>query len=246
MIEHRPVPGVVAPAAVDGDGPAMVLDLTDAAATDGRKAGAKAANLALAAGAGLPVLPGFVLSTGGSVAPPELRAAWETLSDGGVRSLVVRSSSTVEDTHSSSMAGQFRSVLGVRDWDAFQAAVRDVLDSAQGPRGPQSGTTGPGAAPAPMAVLVQREVMPSVSGVLFGLDPVTGDKRHLVADAVAGSPQPLVSGVVGGERYVLSHTGRVVSTTDRSRSLLNRKRCRSLARLARQVWRVLGGPQDVE
>ncbi|MFE4963941.1 PEP/pyruvate-binding domain-containing protein [Streptomyces sp. NPDC056660] len=110
------------------------------------RAGSKAANLARAAGAGLPVLPGFVIPDGAFGDTAALRRAWLELSGGGGRPLVVRSSSPQEDTRSSSLAGQFASVLGVRGWADFGTAVRTVLDSARRP----DGTV------APMAVLVQR------------------------------------------------------------------------------------------
>lgn len=111
-------------------------------------AGSKAANLARAARAGLPVLPGFVIPHPASV--PEahdpadaltgdlsaLRHAWDALSDSGERPLVVRSSSPQEDTDESSLAGQFASVLDVRGWAGFLAAVRTVLDSAHRPGEP--------------------------------------------------------------------------------------------------------------
>ncbi|MET9518172.1 PEP/pyruvate-binding domain-containing protein [Streptomyces sp. NPDC002994] len=98
--------------------------------------GAKAANLARAAAAGLPVLPGFTLMP----APPSataahgeaaLRAAWRELTGEEGRPLVVRSSSAVEDTSDSSMAGLFASVLDVRGWESFTSAVRTVLGSAR-------------------------------------------------------------------------------------------------------------------
>ncbi|HEX2065067.1 MAG TPA: hypothetical protein VHE80_11670, partial [Acidimicrobiales bacterium] len=91
---------------------AGIYGLDDERALDPMVAGAKAANLARALRAGLPVLPGFVI-TGATSGPPhanpvaaaDLVVAWADLSASGSRPLVVRSSSAVEDTSSSSMAG---------------------------------------------------------------------------------------------------------------------------------------------
>src|SRR5882757_8794451 len=104
---------------------ARTLDLT----------GAKAANLAASLVAGLPVIPGFVITTQGTSllggadeirdrpANDPLYRAWLTLSGDGSIPLAVRSSSVVEDSTTSSMAGQFVSVLHVTGWDAFADAV---------------------------------------------------------------------------------------------------------------------------
>ena len=80
--------------------------------------------------------------------------------------------------------------------------MRAVLGSSLRPVG-----AGP---PAPMAVLVQRQVAARVGGVLFGLDPVTGDRSHILVEAVAGGPESLVSGTVTAQRYLLGRRGRVV------------------------------------
>ncbi|HSK27369.1 MAG TPA: PEP/pyruvate-binding domain-containing protein [Jiangellales bacterium] len=223
-----------------------VVGLAAPAATDAALTGAKAANLARAAGSGLPVLPGLVLTTAAPdpLTPDvltELHEGWRGLGGDGAP-VVVRSSSTVEDAAVSSLAGQFRSVLGVRGWDAVVDAVREVLDSAG--RGPAAGR---------MAVLVQRQLEVSIGGVLFGVDPVTGDP-HLVVEAVAGSPEALVSGRATAERYVVSRSGRV-RTVDGApawrrrggrRPLLDHALGRALARLAADAEGVFEGPQDVE
>src|SRR5688572_12975453 len=123
--------GTVPIAAVRHNQPGVV-DLADRAATDPELTGAKAAALAKATGAGLPVLPGMVITTAAterSLARGELRTAWERLSGGGRRAVVVRSSSTAEDGSTSSMAGQFTSVLDVRSWHAFLDAVHEVVES---------------------------------------------------------------------------------------------------------------------
>ena len=138
----RPDPLLTQPTTARSGEP-LTLGLSDPRATDARLAGAKAANLAVATSAGLPVVPGFVVTTaafdpaapGWPGAPlPEaltqvLRAAWAEVGGDGAP-LVVRSSSTVEDVGASSMAGQFQSCLDVVGWDAFESAVREVLGSS--------------------------------------------------------------------------------------------------------------------
>lgn len=222
-----------------------VLDLRDPDASDAQLAGAKAANLAVATAAGLPTVPGFVVTTGavevGLGLPEvqaELRTAWERL--GQDHDLVVRSSSTIEDAGSSSMAGRFTSVLGVRGWEGFVAALSRVVASAARVRD----STGE---QRPIAVLVQRQLAAREGGVMFGVDPVTGDRRHVVVEVVPTGPDPLVGGTAVADHYVLSRRGRVARVTraDVAPRLGSRDR-RALASMARRVERVFGSPQDVE
>ncbi|MEO7836858.1 MAG: PEP/pyruvate-binding domain-containing protein [Acidimicrobiales bacterium] len=231
-----------------------VVDLHDRRALDPALVGAKAAALARAAVHGLPVLPGFVLTTratgieAGSAAgtagslpsravvDQELEVAWRRLSEGGQRRLVVRSSSTLEDGYSTSMAGMFTSVLDVGAWDDFLAAVGQVLGSR---------TAFPGLENTPMGVLVQPQLDPRSGGVLFGADPVTGRTDRLVVAAVEGGPDRLVSGAVDGAQYLLSPRGRRLRAENPIR-VVTAGDLRSLSRLAAQVAEVFGGPQDVE
>ncbi len=239
------------------DGAALAVELSHSAALDPTLVGAKAANLAQAARAGLPVLPGFTLTTtatGDPSAPhwppnatvePALRQLWQQL-HGDEHGLVVRSSSTVEDIGASSMAGQFKSVSGVVGWPRFVAAVGTVLSSAHAPGHGQ---------PQPMAVLVQPELKPALGGVLFGVDPVTGQEDRIVIEAVRGSPEALVSGTAAAQRIVCGPRGRVHSIDGRGpmaarragrASLLRRRQIRRLAALAQRTAEVFGAAQDIE
>jgi pyruvate,water dikinase len=133
------------------------------------------------------------------------------------------------------MAGRFRSVLDVVGWDAFVAAVDEVIASAVLEDGHA----------APMAVLVQPMLRPRFGGVLFGADPVSGRTDRLLLTAVEGGPDQLVSGEVDGVQVPLSPTGRRL---ERARGLngLGRRHRRALAGLAAQAAGVFGGPQDIE
>jgi rifampicin phosphotransferase len=224
---------LAAPGAVTGP---PVIDLASAAALDPTLAGSKAARLAQAAGRRLPVLPGFVITTAATQFETAVRPFWERLTEHGRRPLAVRSSSTVEDAASSSMAGRFTSVLDVSGWEPFIAAVGRVLLSARLDD-----------ATPPMAVLVQPMLSARFGGVLFGIDPITGNRTTLVVETVRGGPEALVSGRVSAARYLLDRRGRIRDTDDTaSPPLLAPRTCRRLARLARATRQVFDGPQDLE
>jgi pyruvate,water dikinase len=220
---------------------ATIVVLSDPAALDPALTGAKAANLARASVAGLPALPGVVLTTTWS---PDDRAAavaaWSELSGDGRARVVVRSSSTGEDGGESSMAGVFESVLDVADEAGFLAALETVLASADAARDA-------GLVDAEMAVLVQPMLDARWGGVLFGADPVSGRHDHFLVAAVDGGPDALVSGTVSGWTAVLDRRGRVIEVrsgdgSPRPPSSVLRR----LARLARDAARTYGGPQDIE
>ena len=227
----------------------LVVDLTDLRAADAALVGAKAANLARCASAGLPVLPGVVVTTAATgrwapgEAPPDevldaLRSSLAALTRQHTGPLVVRSSSTAEDAERSSMAGRFRSVLDVAGRDGLVAAVRAVRDSA----------VVDGAEPdsiRPIAVLIQPQLAVRHGGVLFGADPVLGDRRRTVVEIVAGNPSALVAGRATARHLVMSRRGRRLSSSGDGPSPTRRER-HALAGLSARAERLFGDPQDVE
>jgi pyruvate,water dikinase len=223
----------------------MVVALTDEAALDPSLTGGKASALARGQAAGLASLPGVVLTTAFSdavdagadvVRHAAVRDAF-VRAGGDSTALVARSSSVVEDMTTSSMAGQFESVIGIRGFDAFAAAVTTVLDSRKRA----------GAADHPIAVLVQPLIEPLYGGVMFGIDPVTGRTDRRVVSAVSGGPEPLVSGEVDGSRYVLdASNAKVLDFAANDGPALGAADLRRLVALSATVASVYGAPQDVE
>jgi pyruvate,water dikinase len=223
----------------------LVVELDDDGAIDPALTGGKAAALARASTAGVAVLPGVVLTTafcnavddGADIVDhPAVRDAFDR-AGGERRPLVARSSSVVEDTAASSMAGQFDSIIGVRGFDEFVRAVTVVLESRRRA----------GAADQPIAVLVQPLIEPEFGGVMFGVDPVTGRTDRRLVTAVHGGPERLVSGAVDGSRYVLDPTTTKVLEFDANDGpALDRADLRRLIELSDRVAAVFGGPQDVE
>ncbi|HET6835294.1 MAG TPA: PEP/pyruvate-binding domain-containing protein [Acidimicrobiales bacterium] len=223
----------------------FVVDLADDVAQDPGLTGGKSAALSRATAAGLNTLPGVVLTTafcdavdgGADVAQhAAVKEAFER-AGGDNRGLVARSSSVVEDTAESSMAGQFESVIGINGFDEFVTAVTAVLDSRERA----------GATDQPIAVLVQPLIEPRFGGVMFGVDPVSGRTDRRTVSAVRGGPEPLVSGEVDGSRYVLEPTtAKVIEFAANDGPKLPAADLRQLMALSTSVAKVFGGPQDVE
>jgi phosphohistidine swiveling domain-containing protein len=108
-------------------------------ATDGTRYGGKASTLARLAGAGLPVLPGFVLAiddASRATTDPKLlaRLVDHLLQELRVGRWILRSSSPFEDLPGGSAAGWFLSTSVAATGEELDAGLRAVMDSARNPR----------------------------------------------------------------------------------------------------------------
>jgi phosphohistidine swiveling domain-containing protein len=118
--------------------------------------------------------------------------------DGGPGILAVRSSAVGEDG-ARSHAGQYASVLNVRGLDGVEAALRTVWASwyAAAPLAYRAAGGEAGGTPAvpPMAVVIQRLVLPTSSGIAFSVDPL-GAGRDVVIESGLGLGEALAQGTV--------------------------------------------------
>ncbi len=227
-----------------------IVELGQPRAGDPAVSGAKAASLTAAKRAGLPVLPGFVITAPAAASVLErrawtrlegaleaaIRSAWLRLSADESRAVIVRSSSLIEDSGTSSMAGMFTSVSSVSSWAAFLDAVDAVLASSQ---------TSPFARARARRSRFSSNPSskPRSGGVMFGLDPVTGRRDRLLVSAVPGTPEKLVQGEADDARYLLTRSGRLVERTGSGGATLTRKQRKALAALAAcRLGRRLGRP----
>jgi phosphohistidine swiveling domain-containing protein len=161
--------------------------------------------------------------------------------------VAVRSSMVGEDSEKASFAGQLDTVLDVNGEEELLAAVRKCLASAFGSRlwayvyeknGAPSGNLA-------MAVVVQSMVRPSVSGVAFSVDPMTGEPC-VVIEAVPGPGEPLVQGRATPDRYRAGYHGDLTVSFTSGPSLLGGEEVRELAATVRAIAEKAGAPQDVE
>jgi pyruvate, water dikinase len=191
-----------------------IVWLDDPGPPDGALLGGKGLHLAEMTAAGLPVPPGFVVSTAAyardGVREPlaaEIRAAYAQLAqrEGAPDPIVaVRSSATAEDLPDASFAGQQETYLGVRGADEVVARVGACWASLHGVGAvAYRERTGVAEAGVAMGVVVQLLVEARASGVLFTLNPSNGDRSKIVVEAAPGLGEAVVAGEVTPDRFVV-------------------------------------------
>lgn len=225
---------------LDGSADDILIPLDAERSMSIERAGGKAAALAQALRAGLPVPPGGVVPVGAvhDLDQADVKALWTELSSDAQVRLVARSSSPIEDTADESMAGRFESVTGIDSPDALRDAIGVVRDSAA-QIADQRGED------VPIAVLIQRQVEPDLGGVLFTIDPRTG-KDHLVISVAGGGPEPLVSGETEGRTFTVQPDDASVLDVEGEGPDLDDQQRRALCELGREMQDLFDGPQDIE
>jgi pyruvate,water dikinase len=183
------------------------------AAADEAAFGGKAAQLAAALTAGLPVPGGYALDwevvRAGTAGQVDLCDLLSGLASGP---WAVRSSAIGEDSESASFAGTHLSVLGVVGGAGVVDAVRRVHDSALDPAAiAYREQHGLDRAPR-MAVVLQEMVASEVAGVLFTRHPVTGARERLI-EASWGLGEIVVSGQVTPDQYRVAPDGTPLECT---------------------------------
>jgi len=206
----------------------------------------------------------------------EIRAAYRRLSReaGGDDALVaVRSSATAEDLPGASFAGQQETYLNVRGEDELIEKVKKCWSSLFTPRAIfYRANKGFPHEKILISVGVQRMVDARSSGVMFTLDPVTGDRDKIVIESTWGLGESLVSGAANPDRFVVDknkmevtlreiadkrveyirdpQTGRTIHSQvpedRRRRPSLSDQEVKRLAELGREIEDHYGAPQDIE
>jgi pyruvate,water dikinase len=200
-------------------------------------------------------------------------AAYRLLGDAGDVPVAVRSSAGMEDLPAASFAGQYDTYLWVRGADAVVDAVRRCWASLWTARAiayrAANGLAEPGQT---MGVGVQTMVDARTAGVALTVNPLNGDRSKIVIDACWGLGGPLVSGEMTPDNYVVDKVlfvpvrttvsrkhhelvaapdgrGLVRSAVEGARqevACLGPAEVTAVARLAKNVERHYGCPQDIE
>ncbi len=132
---------------------------------------------------------------------------------------VVRSSAGGEDGAERSHAGQYESLLNLSGEDRIFGALRSVWASWYSPRAiryrlharseaaarrdSRFGSLPRGPVVPPMAVILQRMVLPRASGMLFTAHPVTGSRKQMIVESGPGLGEALAQGRIHPDYFLV-------------------------------------------
>ena len=137
----------------------------------------------------------------------EIAAAMTSLGPG--TPVAVRSSASAEDSEAASFAGQLDTYLNVLGAGTVWKRVRECWASFFSERALFYRARKASLSDLGMAVVVQQMLRPEKAGVMFTIDPVRRRRDQLIIEAVWGLGEPLVSGKVTPDHYVVARDGTV-------------------------------------
>lgn len=151
--------------------------------------------------------------------------------DANLKTYAVRSSAIDEDGAQHSFAGQFETVLNVA-LDDVEAAIKRVWQSVTARRVLQYRKEHGLQQHFGIAVIIQEMLVSQVSGVAFGIDPVSGNPDTKVIAAVWGIGEGLVSGTLNADNYTITPGGIAEKIAHKSHEYLPHKSGKGLEMVA--------------
>lgn len=206
--------------------------------------GGKAKGLNKLLKCGLNVPEGFVILPGEKPEKiDEIKYYYSKLGNGKV---AIRSSAIGEDSEEFSHAGQYKTFLNVEGIENVHKAVINCIESVSSNRVEKYSENLSQNRENKIAVVVQRMVNPSVSGVIFTLDPSTGEEKILI-NAIKGEGEALVSGKAKPDLYVLSREGKIIMKEfSGEKAVLSELQIKNLVEEALYAEKELGRALDME
>lgn len=141
--------------------------------------------------------------------PPDLRdeiaSSYYKLLGSTACAVAVRSSASAEDLPDASFAGQYETILNVTRFSHLLSSIKRCwgsLYSSQVKQYAHAKNISP--TDLPMGILVQQMIAADVSGVIFSMNPVTGNKDEIMINASYGLGESIVSGLVTPDTFIFN------------------------------------------
>ncbi|MEI6267150.1 MAG: PEP/pyruvate-binding domain-containing protein [bacterium] len=255
----------------------IILNFDEISKNDVAKVGGKGGSLGEMTQSGIPVPTGFVITTQAYISfheselpskiQKQILAKFDSL---GLDRVAVRSSAIAEDSSSASWAGQFNTVLNVNR-EGLIDAIMDCWQSSNSETvkyyAKRNDISEDQLA---LAIVVQKMVNSNVSGVVFSINPVTGNKEEMMIEACYGLGEMLVQGMVTPDNYIVSkydlsirekrisnQTQKIINTVNGTETIsieqsqqslqkLSDEKIFKLSKLVMLIENYYGCPQDIE
>ena len=198
-----------------------ILEFKHILPTDINLVGGKGASLGKLSQFGMPVPPGFVVTTdvyrkfSKEDLPLEVEEEiLKSFDDLETKRVAVRSSAVAEDSSKNSWAGQLESYLNVSREELLQR-IRDCWDSIRSDRA-LSYASGQNLTEDELvvAVVVQKMVDSEAAGVMFTINPVTKNSGELMIEASFGLGEYLVQGMITPDNLIVDKENLRVKNID--------------------------------
>lgn len=238
--------------------------------------GGKGASLGIMSHAGIPIPPGFIITTEvykNFVNKPipsniqnEILQSFDSL---GAERVAVRSSAIAEDSTTSSWAGQLETYLNVTK-DNLIKSIKKCWASMQSERAKAYAQKQGLADNQQIAVVVQKMINSEISGVMFTVNPVTKNRDEIMLEAGFGLGELLVQGLITPNNFILDkHTLEIkskdiksqdtmlvfqdgenkelsVSEDKRNEQVISNAVVKELAEIGKKIEDYCLSPQDIE
>lgn len=195
----------------------------------------------------------------------EILASFHSMEKGAY---AVRSSATAEDLPTLSFAGQHDTFLNIISDEDLEVSVVQCFSSMWTARAIQyRKLNNIDQLSVTIAVVVQRMVESEISGVMFTANPITGNRKETVIEAIMGLGEALVSGLVEPDTYIVNEANELVSvkigkqqkaifsiegggTVERDVAfddqILSEQQIIELREMGKQIFTYYNTPQDIE
>ncbi len=251
----------------------IVLDFADERCLEVELSGGKGASLSLMTRGGLPVPPGFVVTssvfaeaidgkqllrclkdqdlegaraTVAQCEPPReaIKAAYDQFPQGV--SVAVRSSACAEDGNDASYAGQQETYLFVETFDLVLEKIVECWISFFSERALFYRQHKGNLSDIQMAVVVQQMVDAEKAGVMFTVDPVNHRRDRIVIEAARGIGENVVSGEFTPDYYTLDRKGVLKKARVVDEQVLTAFELAELVKVGLHLEDLNNCPQDIE
>lgn len=200
---------------------ANLLQFNQISKNDVPLVGGKGASLGEMTTAGIPVPPGFVVTTevykqfNNQELPidiqEEILKAFDSL---GADRVAVRSSAVAEDSKTASWAGQLETYLNVPKEDLIDR-LRDCWNSIRTEQALAYATEqNISEDQLVVAVVIQKMIESEAAGVMFTINPLNKDTEELMIEAGYGLGEMLVQGMITPDSFIIDKNSLEIKTSE--------------------------------